>query len=290
MRVVLTGATGFLGSRVLPLLAEHEVLCLSRDPLRVPRQPGVRAIGADLGASGQWVSEIASFAPDWCVHLAWEGLPDYSLGRCRANLDAGIRLLDVVSHAGVRRMVVGGSCWEYGRVSGAIAEDAAPQDTGIFASTKRALLTVLDSVARESSFDYRWARIFFVYGPGQRRQSLLPHLHAAYIAGRPPDVREPAAVQDFVHVDDVAAALVALASADGPSGIYNVGSGEPTAVGEIANRTADHYGQARPFDGLAVGTGFWADTRKTEAATGWRARISIADGIAQTLSALDRAE
>lgn len=290
MRVVLTGATGFLGSRVLPLLGEHEVLCLSREPGRVPAQPAVRAVPADLGADGDWTAEIARFRPDWCLHLAWEGLPDYSLGRCRANLDAGIRLLEAASRAGVRRVVVGGSCWEYGRVTGAVAEDAVPLDTGIFASTKRALMTVLDSVARDAAFDYRWARIFFVYGPGQRRQSLLPHLQAAYAASQTPNVREPGAVQDFIHVDDVATALVALASADGPSGVFNVGSGQPTAVGEIANRAADHYGRPRPFDGVAAGPGFWADTGKTQAATGWRSSIAIADGIERTLTALDRAE
>jgi len=287
MRVVLTGGSGFVGSHVLPLLEGHEVLCLSRDPARVPPHTGMKAVSADLKTEGPWVDLISEFRPDWCFHLAWEGLPDYSLERCRANLDASLRLLRCVSQSGVRRVVVAGSCFEYGPASGAIREDTAPRDSSIFAATKRALLTVLDSVARQSSFDYRWARIFFVYGPRQRQTSLIPHLRAACVAGRPPDVREPAAMQDFVHVEDVAAGLVALAEFDGPSGIFNLGSGQPASVAYVANHVAQYYGQTPPFDALPPGSGFWADTTRTDAATGWRARVDIRQGIEKTLTALD---
>ena len=186
-------------------------------------------------------------------------------------------------------MVVTGSCWEYGAASGAMLEEIAPRDLGIFAATKNALRTVLASVARESAFDYLWARVFFVYGAGQRPMSLIPSLRTAYTAGRSPDIREPAAVQDFVHVDDVAAALVALAASDASSGIFNVGSGQPTSVGDVANRVADFYHRPRPFDAVPATRGFWADTRKMVSATGWRARVGIDEGIQRTLTELDAA-
>jgi UDP-glucose 4-epimerase len=289
MRVLLTGATGFLGSRVLPLLAGHETLCLSRDPRQVPCGPGIRAIRGDLGDDGTWIDEVAAFEPEWCVHLAWEGLPDYSLRRCRENLAASLRLVDALAHARVRRMVVAGSCWEYGSITGAAREDSMPNGTNVFAAVKRALLTAVEAVARESSFAYRWARIFFVYGAGQRPQSLIPHLAAALRAGRAPDVRDPAAVQDFVHVDDVASALVALAAADVPSGVFNIGTGEPTSVGEVANLAAEHYGRPRFFDIPNDGRGVWADTHKMRTSIGWRPRFGIREGVAKTLAELDQA-
>ena len=290
MRVLLTGASGFLGGRVLALLTEHEVLCLSRTPDRLPRRSGMRAIPADLGTPGDWVGEVARFQPQWCLHLAWEGLPDYSLDRCRGNLDAGLRLLDVVARAGIARMVVAGSCWEYGDAAGAVSEDSSPRDLSVFAATKCAFRAVLKSVASDSAFEYLWARVFFVYGPGQRSTSLIPVLRAAYTTGRAPKIREPAAVQDFVHVDDVAAALVALAASDAASGIFNVGTGQPTSVSYVANQVADYYHQPRSFDSLPAARGFWADTRKMSSATGWRARIGIDDGIRRTLAELDAAQ
>ena len=209
MRVLLTGGTGFIGSRVLPLLEKHEVLCLSRDPARLPRRHGMKAVSTDLGRDGDWISEIGRFQPEWCLHLAWEGLPDYSLERCRTNLDAGLRLIGAVARSGVRRMVVAGTCAEYGRASGAVSEETVPVDRGFCAATKHAQLNVLETVARDAAFNYQWARIFFVYGPGQMQGSLIPSLHASYTSGQKASIRTPEAFRDFVHVEDVAAALVA---------------------------------------------------------------------------------
>jgi len=286
----MTGGTGFLGSHVLPLLEGHDVLCASRDPDRVPRLPGVRTLHADLGRGGDWADEIRRFRPDWCLHLAWEGLPDYSLARCRANLDSSIRLLHVVTEAAVKRVVVAGSCGEYGRTTGVASESALPIDVGVFAAAKLALLTMLDSVARQAPFEYRWARVFFVYGPGQRPTSLIPHLRARTVAGCAPEVREPGTLQDFVHVEDVAAGLVALAACEAHSGIFNLGTGEPTSVAHVANRVARHYGRTPPFESVPAGAGFWADTTKMYTETGWRARISADEGIDKTLAKLDASE
>lgn len=286
MRVVLTGATGFLGRHLLGVLQDHDVLCLSRDPRRIPPAGNVRAIGADFGERGGWVDEVAAFDPDWCFHLAWEGLPDYSPERCRANLAAGRRLVDAVADAGIARLIVAGTCWEYGAASGPVAEDRTPVDPGVFAATKLELLELVRETAARRGFDYRWARLFFVYGPGQRPTSLMPSLRTSYLAGKAPEIREPGAVQDFIHVADAAEGLVALAAADASSGIFNVGTGRPTSVAAVANQVADSYGKPRPFDAAGEGRGFWADTSKT-AAAGWRARIGIETGIAQTLAALD---
>ena len=292
MRVLLTGGTGFIGSRVLPLLKEHEVLCLSREPAKLPRRHGMEAITADLGRDGDWINETVRFQPEWCLHLAWEGLPDYSLERCRTNLDAGLRLIGAVARSGVRRMVVAGTCAEYGRASGAVSEESVPIDRGFCAATKHAQLNVLEAVARDAAFSYQWARIFFVYGPGQMQGSLIPSLRASYTTGQKASIRTPDAFRDFVYVEDVASALVSLVSSDVPSGVFNVGSGQPTSVGHVANLAAEYYDMPRPIKHPPVecppgGDGFWADTHRLCAATGWRARIGIKEGVAKTLKALD---
>ena len=180
MRIFVTGATGFLGNRLVALLQNHELLCLTRNPQKLPRTWQGEILVGDLTQPETWRARIERFAPQWCVHLAWEGLPDYSLSRCRANLDASLKLVETVVDAGATRVVVAGSCWEYGNACGAIREDASSQECSTFAATKHALRTVLDSFAHDRGIEYRWGRIFFAYGPNQRAGSLIPQCQAAY--------------------------------------------------------------------------------------------------------------
>ena len=288
MRVLLTGATGFLGNRVLPLLAGHEVLCLVRNAESLPKAANVRALPGDLTQMESWGREVERFAPQWCIHLAWEGLPDYSLARCRANLDASLKLFGLLARSGIERIVVAGSCWEYGSATGAVSEEQPPIECGLFASTKQALRTMLESISRAEDFECRWARIFFSYGPGQRAKSLIPQCCAAYAAGLDPEIRNPEQAQDFVYVDDVAAGIVAITQCDAGSGIFNIGSGSPTTVADVANRVARHFDRRAPFSVKQRTSGFWADTIRTEAATGWKLRTSLDEGIARTVAETGR--
>jgi nucleoside-diphosphate-sugar epimerase len=288
MRIFLTGATGFLGSRVLAFLSGHELLCLSRRSGRRPTLRGVRSISGDLADPTTWQTELQQFAPDCCIHLAWTDLPNYSFSACRANLDSSMRLVETVVTSGATRIIVAGTCWEYGNASGAVKENQPIGDCGVFASTKHALRLMLESFAREAQIEARWVRIFFAYGPHQRISALIPQCHLAYLRGTQPAIRNPEAVQDFVYVDDVARGIVAIAEADAGSGIFNLGSGAPTSVAYVVNQVADHFRVPRPFMLPQSQSGFWADTSKVSAATGWRPQTSIESGIMETLMELDR--
>jgi nucleoside-diphosphate-sugar epimerase len=289
MRIFMTGASGFIGRRVLPLLARHEVRCLSRNPGRLPALPFGRPLRGDLGRPEEWGRQLEDFKPQWCLHLAWEGLPDYSPARSRVNLDAGLRLVETLLRARLRRVVVAGSCWEYGAAAGMVPETRAGADCGAFAAAKDALRTALESAARTADLEYRWGRIFFTYGPGQRPDALIPSCRAAFAAGGTPDIRQPHVAQDFIHVDDVAEGLLALVECDIASGIYNLGTGRPASVGEVANAVARYFGAALPCPDSSYDQGFWADSAKTAEATGWRSRTSLEDGIDRTLHAFEEA-
>ena len=286
MRVLVTGGHGFIGRRIMPLLADYEVMSLVRTVR--PDQPGIRTVAGDITQDGSWQKEIEDFAPECCIHLAWDGLPDYSLSCCRANLDGNVALLETLVRAEVRCVVVAGSCWEYGSIVGAVEEEATPVDCSLFAATKHAVRKMFEGVSLDAGFDYRWARIFFAYGPGQRSASLIPYLNASFTGNTEPILRDPSVVQDFVHVDDVARGLLMLMQCQTSSGIYNLGSGQPTSVSEIANRVAQYHGQSLPFEFVESGTGLWADISRTSLVTGWRPEIGIADGIEMTLHELDQ--
>lgn len=285
MRILITGASGFLGKHLNPLLTSHDVLTLTRSVKESSINVGKLLIG-DLLHSGSWEAEIERFSPECCIHLAWHGLPDYSFANCHVNLDASLRLLHALVKARVKRLVVAGSCWEYGRAVGQVSENLNPLSCGVFAATKHALRTVLESVACEAGFEYRWARIFFAYGPGQRNISLIPDLYRQYALGKQALLREPSSVQDFVFVEDVARGLKCLAECDGPSGVFNLGSGKPTSVHTIASKVASYFGMSTGYTNVEDGPGFWADTSCTTATFGWQPTVDITEGVRQTFEAL----
>lgn len=284
---MLTGATGFIGRRLLAQIDQHDVLILTRSPLMTPASSHRRQHSCDLRDIATWAPTVKAFKPGACIHLAWEGLPDYSPERCRSNASLAVQALATMLDSGASKVVVSGSCWEYGDASGQVAESTEPTQPGDFAAAKLTILNWLRQQCSASSTSYYWARIFFSYGLGQRANSLIPSARAAALAGRRLDVRHPNVVQDFVHVDDVAAALARLISDHVAAGVYNIGSGRPMRVSAVADLVAAHYGIPGSDSASDQDQGFWADTSKIVSATGWRSAISIKDGVRSMLHEMD---
>jgi len=289
MRVFVTGGRGFLGRFVLRELAGcHQVLCLNRSLEAKKPQAGVEWVCGDLAQPETWKRRLREFSAECCLHLAWEGLPDYSWASCRRNLDHTLELTQILLRLGIRQMVVAGSCWEYGKGEGLQSEGQIPGALSTFGAAKRALHLMVGSLAESEGLQCRWARIFFAYGPGQRESSLIPSLWRQFSEGRSLSVREPGALQDFIHVEDVARGMVKLLPANVPSGAYNLGTGFPTQVGAVANLVAEYFGLPAPYVvSLPQVSGIWADARKLHQETGWRSRISIREGVEKTLRELD---
>jgi len=94
MRILLTGGTGFIGRHVLAKLKGHEVLLLTRSRKRAPN--GARVLEGDLNDLAALQQPIKDFAPECCVHLAWEGLPDLSQEMCEKNRTLSTKLFNVI--------------------------------------------------------------------------------------------------------------------------------------------------------------------------------------------------
>ena len=291
MKIFITGGSGFIGQPLLKRLREHELLVLGRQPL--PELPeGSQHLVGNLMNRKDWKPALNNFAPDAAIHLAWDGLPDYSLSRCMENFNATLHLWETLAEVGCRKIISAGTCWEYGELQGKLAEDANPTKTNLFASFKSALRKIGESLAadNENEIEFVWGRIFFAYGPGQRETSLIPQCIQAFREGRRPEVRTPTAINDFIHVDDVASALTALVETSGVHGTFNIGSGRPVQVGELVQSLEklienNSEGLPPPMDESSkkaeAGKGFWANPEKIKDATGWEASISLEAGLKQ---------
>ncbi|MBU6500565.1 MAG: NAD(P)-dependent oxidoreductase [Patescibacteria group bacterium] len=289
MKIFITGGTGFVGRPIVRLFlrAGHSVIVLTRDTRRAAdiftHNRKLRFIKGDLSIPTILKSKIKKFKPDVCVHLAWAGIPDYGIDMSLKNMKEGINLLRILSEIGCKRIVCSGSCWEYGPAStGKFKEDLGLFPSTPFTAAKTAVHWFGKDIAKNVGIEFVWARIFFVYGPGQKSLSLIPQLVKRKNNGLVSKLNNPLGGNDFVYVEDVARAFYKLATLRLRSQyeLYNIGSGKMISNARIANIVYGNRVLREP--GRPVG--FCADISKIKKDTGWRPRFNIVRGVRLTIT------
>jgi len=287
MKIFITGGSGFIGKNLIPLLNEHELLCLSHSKNIVENSENLKTIAGDLSKPESYIDALKDFKPDCCIHLAWYGLPDYSIKNNTKNLLSGINLIENLVAIGCNKIFAVGSCWEYGNALGAVKEIDVPVEPGIFASFKSSLRIISESICNESNTTLLWGRIFFVYGPGQRKNSLIPSCFHSLKNADELKINNPLAKNDFVYILDVVENIRVLIESEDNAGIYNIGSGKSSAVWEVVNSVATELGLPEPYKDMSITTdGSWADMSKM-IIQGWTPKFSLESGISYTVKALE---
>jgi nucleoside-diphosphate-sugar epimerase len=292
-RVLLTGATGFLGRSVAEQLvtAGHEVHALTTGA--PPPRDEVRWHQADLLEGAGVVGEVA---PEVLVHLAWyvEHGKFWSAPENVRWVEASLALLRAFAAAGGRRAVLAGTCAEYDWTAlGERCEELSTplRPATLYGAAKHGLHTVAAAYAEQAGIELAWGRIFFPYGPGEPGGRLVPGVGRALLAGEPVPTTRGEQVRDFVYVDDAAAAFAALASG-GVTGPVNIGSGEPVAVREVVERLAALAGapELPQFGALPERLGdpprLVADVRRLRDELGLVPRVGLDEGLTRCLDAL----
>ena len=265
MRILVTGGSGFIGSNLVAALLKtsHEVCIVTRSIGEKLSDDGKASLIIGDLDEARVHSAVAEFQPDLVYHLAWHGIPDYGISNCLLNMSINLRFIAFLGEIGVRRIVITGSCWEYGRTTGELSETLTPIPSNLFTATKMSILQMAEQMANDFSFELIWARLFYVYGPGQNPHSLLPILFKTAQGGTRPVARSPHAKNDFVFVQDVVSSLMAMGENRFQPGTYNVGSGYATQVGEITEMIAEMYGYTKTSEPKVVTSdsdpNFWAD-------------------------------
>lgn len=210
--------------------------------------------------------------PTHVILLSWPGLPHYQKHfHVTRNLPACVELVEQLMSAGLQKLVIAGTCYEYGLQNGPLEENHLTDPVNCYAIAKDSLRRTIAILCEVQKVSWSWLRIFYPFGDGQNPQSLLPSLSRAIAQG---DSVFPMSsgrqIRDFVHVQDVAQQLLLLATHPQAHGVYNGGSGHARSLREIVESRIDELDSQitinrgvypdREDEPLA----FWADMNRFE--------------------------
>lgn len=236
-KVLVTGATGFLGNHVIDKLMQHdcEIVATSLESQGNASKhhwyDKVTYVPADLNNNEQDFFELFGY-PDGLVHLAWEGLPNYNeMYHIEKNLFNSYFFIKNMVKQGLKNVLVAGTCFEYGMQEGRLSEDMVTMPTNPYGMAKDSLRKFLEELKKTIDFNFTWLRLFYLYGTGQSPNSLLSQLDRAIKNGDVEFNMSPGdQIRDFIGVGEAAGIIAALSLNKLDNGIVNCCGGKPISV------------------------------------------------------------
>ena len=254
MKIFLTGGTGFVGSHFLQqaMALGHEVIAMRR-PGSSPRiELSQQPVWLDGTLDDDHGANLAGV--EVLVHLASHtpNPPYDTLDKCLYwNVFASLQLARQAVEQGVKKFIVAGSCFEYGRSADRIGDldvDSPLEPTLSYPTSKAAASVAFMGLARELSLHMKVLRIFQVYGEGEPANRLWPSLRKAALAGQDFPMSGGEQVRDFIPVEEVARQFVnALDFSDSMPGqptVGHVATGQPQSLLTFAEHWWRHWGAA----------------------------------------------
>ena len=240
MKIAVTGGSGFLGRHVITALLQRGIT-----PVVATRNPAAlasllpHASLVHLNLHSPPPDPFAALGhPDGLIHLAWDSLSNYhALSHLEVELPVHMRFLNSLVAAGLRTLAVTGTSLEYGTTSGLKSESMCADPSTAYAVAKDTLRRHLQLLQQTHPFQLTWHRLFYLYGPGQSPQSLLPQLLGAIASGATTfNMSGGEQIRDFHPVATAAGEIVSLALKQQPFGIVNGCSGKPISVRSFIER------------------------------------------------------
>jgi nucleoside-diphosphate-sugar epimerase len=247
-KILITGATGFVGRQILLSLGKQEVALI----------PVVRKGKEDLVSHLPNIESVIS-TPDlfqedeswWCrkchnidvvIHAAWYVEPGKYL-QSPKNLDCLIGSLNLakgLAQAGVRRFIGIGTCFEYELSAGVLSVNTALNPLTPYAAAKASLFLALSQWLPSKSIKFAWCRLFYLYGEGEDKRRLVPYLHEKLQKGQEAELTSGKQIRDFLDVAE-AGNMIAEVALGTQEGAINTCSGVPITVRQLAEKIADGY-------------------------------------------------
>ena len=238
MKVLVTGATGFIGKHAISELLKYDmkIIATARNIDKAKKNnwfDKVRFLECDLNTKLDFFNYFEQ--PDAVIHLAWEELPNFNERfHIERNLPNNISFLSNLITSGLKKITVIGTCLEYGLISGCISEGIITNPQTPYGIAKDTLRKYLESLESDYNLDFKWVRLFYLHGNGQNENSILSQLAKA-IANEEEvfNMSGGEQLRDYLPIEKAAEYLTKIFLQTKVTGTINCCSGKPISIRKL---------------------------------------------------------
>ena len=246
MTILLTGATGFLGSHLLKTLVSkgYKVVVLKRSTSDMWRLKGFEQTFKSYDIDRVPLQKAFEEQPiDTVIHTAWAGVASTDRDNWEVQIENfyfSKNLIDLSVEFGVKKLICLGSQAEYGYYNEKVGEDFLPSPIEAYGSVKLFTSHYLRNLAKKNHINWYWIRIFSIIGENENNSWLLSQVIDSLFANHSIELTEGEQYYDYMYVADFVSAIEKILSAkEENSGIYNLCTGTPIKIKELLCLIAD---------------------------------------------------
>lgn len=293
-RVIVIGANGFLGSHLALQLAKEgkDVLALVFEGTEYGVLRSKDGITCKEFTFDN-INHIDACGYDTIFHMAWAGVSttykNEALTQAQ-NILYGLKVLEYAEKNQIKKVVIPGSAAEVSCGQGVITGYETPAPSDLYSASKVATRFVCQTYARQHNIDLVWTLITSIYGPGRNDNNLITYAIKSLLKGEKPSFTGLEQQWDYLYIDDLISALIALGEKGLGGKVYPVGSGEHRKMNEYVYILRDKINPKLP---LGIGDYPYKnpdkidnqvlDISELKKDTGFEAKFSFDQGIEKTI-------
>ncbi len=240
MKILITGATGFIGKELIHYLSTFDgIKIIASSTGATPfinNYKNVVYIPANIETIVKTEKNLFEYfkKPDLVIHLSWKNLPNYNEQfHIDENLRYNFLFLSKLIDQGLKNITVVGTCLEYGLKEGELKESDIVNPTTKYGQAKLELFKKLNKI---DNISLKWVRLFYVYGENQNVKALYPCILEAISKQKESfDMSSGEQIRDFISIKKVVKYLYLIAKQTKYTGVVNCSSGEGVKVIDFVN-------------------------------------------------------